>query len=160
FGDVLVVQTLPDRIEAAVRAGRREAAQAALAAYETWAGHASVGWVKPRLASCRALVAENAEATGLFEVAIDRIAEARPSDRARIHLLFGEHLRRERRRTDSRDYLRAALDGFEHLRADPWSERARSELRASGETARKRDPSTAGELTPQELQVARFVAEG
>src|SRR5262249_13247098 len=72
----------------------------------------------------------------------------------------GEHLRRERRRSDSRVQLRAAIEGFERLRAEPWAERARTELRASGETARKRDRSTSDQLTPQELQIARFVAEG
>jgi DNA-binding CsgD family transcriptional regulator len=79
---------------------------------------------------------------------------------ARIHLLYGEHLRRERRRIDSRTQLRAALEAFEQLGAEPWAERARTELRASGETARKRDPSTLSQLTPQELQIARFVGEG
>jgi DNA-binding NarL/FixJ family response regulator len=56
--------------------------------------------------------------------------------------------------------LRAALEAFERIRAGPWAERARAELRASGETARKRDPSTVDQLTPQELQIARFVAQG
>ena len=87
-------------------------------------------------------------------------ADAGPFDLARIQLLYGEHLRRERHRTDARVQLRAALEAFERLRAEPWAERARAELRASGETARKRDPSTVDQLTPQELQIARFVAEG
>jgi DNA-binding NarL/FixJ family response regulator len=61
---------------------------------------------------------------------------------------------------DAREQLRAAIEGFERLGAEPWAERARAELRASGETARKRDPSAASQLTPQERQVARFVAQG
>lgn len=85
---------------------------------------------------------------------------ARPFDLARIRLLYGEHLRRERRPADARPHLRAALESFEHFQAEPWAERARAELRASGETARKRDPSTRGQLTPRELQIARLVAEG
>jgi DNA-binding NarL/FixJ family response regulator len=56
--------------------------------------------------------------------------------------------------------LRSALDAFERLHAEPWAERARAEQRASGETARKRDPSTLADLTPQELQIARLVGEG
>jgi DNA-binding NarL/FixJ family response regulator len=61
---------------------------------------------------------------------------------------------------EARQHLRAALTGFEALGAVQWAERARTELRASGESARKRDPSTVSQLTPQELQVARFVADG
>src|SRR5262249_40771649 len=160
FGEMLVVQTRPDCIEAAVRAGELASARRALARYEAWAGRTSAPWAQPRLASCRALVAEGDEATGHFETAAERSADARPFDRARIHLLYGEHLRRERRRSDSRVQLRAAIEGFERLRAEPWAERARTELRASGETARKRDRSTSDQLTPQELQIARFVAEG
>src|SRR4051794_13389598 len=59
-----------------------------------------------------------------------------------------------------RAHLRAALETFERMGAAPWEERARRELRASGETARKRDPSMVDELTPQELQISRFVSEG
>ena len=84
----------------------------------------------------------------------------RPFDLARTQLLLGEHLRRQRRRVDAREHLRAAIENFEALGAAPWAERARAELRATGETARKRDASTLAELTPQELQVARFVGEG
>jgi DNA-binding NarL/FixJ family response regulator len=73
---------------------------------------------------------------------------------------MGELLRRRRRRTDSRGHLRAALDLFAQLGAKPWEQRAANELRATGETARKRDPSTLDDLTPQELQIARMVAEG
>jgi DNA-binding NarL/FixJ family response regulator len=61
---------------------------------------------------------------------------------------------------DARPHLRAALEVFDDVRAEPWAERARQELRASGETARKRDVSTLENLTPQELQTARLVAEG
>jgi DNA-binding CsgD family transcriptional regulator len=156
----ITMRTIPDRIEAAVRAGRPEAARPALAAYESWAARGNMPWVWPRLAGCRALLAEGAEATAQFEEALALGADARPFDLARIHLLYGEHLRRERRRSDSRVHFRAALEGFEQLGAEPWAERARSELRASGETARRRNPSTIAELTPQELQIARLVAEG
>ncbi|PWU58113.1 LuxR family transcriptional regulator, partial [Micromonospora globispora] len=79
---------------------------------------------------------------------------------ARTHLAFGEHLRRARRRVDARGHLRTALALFEDLGATPWAERAAQELRASGETARRRDVTTANELTPQERQVAALVRQG
>jgi DNA-binding CsgD family transcriptional regulator len=156
----LAMRSIPDRIEAAVRAGRLEAARSALPVLEEWAAQVNVPWVWPRLASCRALLADGAEASDYFEEAIDLGGDALPFDLARIHLLYGEQLRRERRRTDSRFQFRAALEAFERLGAEPWAERARAELRASGETARRRDPSTLSQLTPQELQIARCVAEG
>jgi DNA-binding CsgD family transcriptional regulator len=157
---LVAMMTVPDLIEAAVRADRSDRARTALRDFEAWAELSGAAWVQPRLSSCRALLATGAEATEHFEDALLLADDARPFDLPRIQLLYGEHLRRERRRSDSRVQLRAALDGFERLRAEPWAERARTELRASGETARRRDPSTVDLLTPQELQIARFVAEG
>ena len=84
----------------------------------------------------------------------------RPPDRARTELAYGEYLRRARRRVDAREHLRAALALFEELGAAPWAERAAQELRASGETARRRDVSTATDLTAQERQVAALVRQG
>jgi DNA-binding CsgD family transcriptional regulator len=156
----LAAITAPDRIEAAVRTGRPDVAQVALPVFETWASHSRAAWTRPRLASCRALLAEGDEATEHFEAAIGSAADARPLDLARIQLLYGEHLRRERRRTEARVQLRAAVEAFDRLRAEPWAERARAELRATGESAGKRDPSSIDSLTPQELQIARLVAEG
>ena len=157
---VMAMRTIPDRIEAAVRAGRPEAARLSLAAFERWAERVNRPSAWSRLASCRGLLTEGEIATRHFERALGLSADALPFDLARMHLLFGEHLRRERRRSDARVHLRMALDGFERLRAEPWASRARTELRASGETARRRDPSTTDQLTAQELQIARLVAEG
>jgi DNA-binding NarL/FixJ family response regulator len=84
----------------------------------------------------------------------------RTPDRARTELAFGEWLRRNRRRVDAREHLRAALTLFEELGATPWAERAAQELRASGESARRRDVSTATNLTAQERQVAALVQQG
>jgi DNA-binding CsgD family transcriptional regulator len=84
----------------------------------------------------------------------------RPFNQARTELAYGEHLRRSRRRVDARSHLRSALDLFEGLRATPWAERAAAELRASGETVRKRDESAEAVLTPQERQVAQLVRTG
>src|SRR3954465_5410270 len=80
--------------------------------------------------------------------------------RARTQLALGEHLRRSRRRTDARVPLREALDTFETIGAAFWAERARQELRASGETARRGADVVASDLTPQEAQVASLVREG
>ncbi len=84
----------------------------------------------------------------------------RPFFRARIRLNLGEQLRRQGHRIEAREHLREAIDTFDRLGASGWAERARQELRASGETARKRTPETLDSLTPQELQVARIVADG
>jgi DNA-binding CsgD family transcriptional regulator len=151
----------PDLVEAALRADRIERAQTALAVFERWATAAALPWALAVVARCRGLLSAGPTAVAHFEeaVALHRENE-RPFDQARTRLLFGELLRRERRRIDARPHLRSALDTFERLGAAPWAERAATELRASGETARRRDPGSAGELTPQELQIARLVAEG
>jgi len=150
-----------DRLEAAGRAGQTAHAETILDDFETWARVTPAArWAPPRAASIRGLLAGGAEATQHFERAVELIADARPFDRARIYLLYGEHLRRERRRSDARVQLRAALDAFDALRAAPWSERAAAELRATGETARKRDPSTVNDLTAKEIQIAQLVVSG
>jgi DNA-binding CsgD family transcriptional regulator len=161
FGHPMVpLMTSWDRVEAAVRCGRPEVAEQSIERFAAWATAAAAGWAGVVLADCRALTAPPEQAEAHFEAAVEQLGAARPLDRARVHLHFGEHLRRERRRIDARTHLRAALEGFERLGAVPWSERARRELRATGETARKRDVSPLAELTPQELQVARLVGEG
>ena len=157
---VMAALMLPDKVEAAVRAGRPEVAREALRRFEAWATHSGARFAAPRLAGCRALLAEGEEATEHFEAMLALADDARPLDLARMRMQYGEHLRRERRRTDARTQFRAALATFEAYRAEPLAERARAELRATGETARKRDPSTIDQLTPQELQIARFVASG
>ena len=87
-------------------------------------------------------------------------AGAACTEQARTKLLYGEWLLRERHRTSARAQLRAALELFQRVGAVPWARRAEAELRATGETARKRDPSTLTQLTPQELQIAGLVADG
>jgi DNA-binding CsgD family transcriptional regulator len=86
----------------------------------------------------------------------------RPFERARTELLYGEYLRRARRRSDARVPLRSAASIFERLRATPWLERARAELRATGEsgTSVPAAPDLLDRLTPQELQVVRLAAAG
>jgi DNA-binding CsgD family transcriptional regulator len=83
-----------------------------------------------------------------------------PFERACTALCFGERLRRSRQRIEARDHLRAALEAFSRLGARPWADRSRAELRATGETAHRRDAATGNQLTTHELQVALLVAEG
>jgi DNA-binding CsgD family transcriptional regulator len=160
MSQVISRQSDPDHIEAAVRAGERARAVEALDRFATWSESADPPWTRPWIPACRALLADGDEATALYERAVAQIGDARPHDAARIHLLYGEHLRRMRRRTEAREHLRAALAGFEGLGSAPWADRASAELRATGETARKRDPSTVSQLTPQETLIARYVADG
>ena len=114
-----------DRLEAAVHAGRPDVAERTLARFTPWAaGRRGAAWAVPVLADCRALAAPADAADAHFEAAIASVDRAGPLDRARIHLHYGEYLRRERRRIDARVHLRAAFDGFEWLGAAPWAERA------------------------------------
>jgi DNA-binding NarL/FixJ family response regulator len=152
---------IPDLVEAAVRAGRPELGREHLPPYVAWAEAAGSPEARALAARARALLAAGAEAERLFQDALRASAATdRLLDRARTQLLYGEHLRRTRRRVEAREALRAALDTFETLGAASWAERARAELRATGETARKRDPSTFDQLTQQELQVVRAVSQG
>jgi DNA-binding NarL/FixJ family response regulator len=151
-----------DRIEAAIRMGERDTAHAWLAAFEPWAECGGAPWARAVALHAHALLSDDEqEAERLFRSALGVHAEgSRPFERARTELAYGEFLRRGRRRVDARMHLRTALDTFEQLGATLWAERARVELRASGQTARKRDPSTRGQLTAQELPIAQFVASG
>ena len=158
---VVVTMAALDGVEAAVHAGRRNSALGWLGALETFATHTAAPWAQARTAHARGLLSDGHVAERQFQEALDHHQRARrPFERARTELAYGELLRRARRRVDARAHLQAALDTFEGLGAAPWAERARLELRASGQATRRRDPSTLLQLTPQELQVARFVARG
>lgn len=158
---LLALASTPDRVEAAVRAGRPESVADAFAVFEGWAMQSGASWAAAIVERCRGLLAPPTNARAHFEEALRLHADDETSyDRARTELLYGELLRREKQRTEARRHLRAALATFERFNAAFWAERAGSELRATGETARKRDASTLAHLTPQELQIATLVSEG
>ncbi len=148
---------VPDLVEAAVRAGRREEAEAPLAGFRHWVQTAPTDAGAALLARCEALLDPSAER---FDDVVGRARSLSPFQRARSELVYGEWLRRERRRQDARAQLRSALELFRSLGAAPWADRAEAELRATGETTRKRAPETLDQLTPQELQISRLVADG
>jgi DNA-binding CsgD family transcriptional regulator len=154
---------IPDLVEAYVGAGRREDAIPHVELYaNVFASEGAPSWAHALTARSRAIVAEApAETEAAFlESLRHHEANERVLDRARTELLFGEFLRRERRRMDARAQLRSAQERFDRLGASQWAERAASELRATGETARRRQPDAIAELTPQEQQIAKLVAEG
>jgi DNA-binding NarL/FixJ family response regulator len=157
--NALARRTVPDLIEALVRAGRPvEEAEAPLERFRH--GGAMSRTLRASLvARCEALLGKRSPEEAFAE-ALELADALSPFERARTELLYGEWLRRERRRKEARPHLRAAADEFARLGARPWQERAEAELRATGETARKREPSTFDQLTPQELQIAQLAAEG
>lgn len=118
-------------------------------------------WAFATVAYGRAITTDGAAAEPLFQEALSQYSRAtRPFDEARTQLAYGEWLRRAQRRVDARRHLRHALDTFADAHAETLADRATQELRASGETARKRDPSTQVLLTPMELKIAQLVSSG
>jgi DNA-binding CsgD family transcriptional regulator len=156
---VIAFEAVPDAIEAGVRADRPEEAADRLETLRGWVTATPTQAHQALLARCAALVGAR-DPDESFRDAIGYAAALPPLQRARTELLYGEWLRRERRRTDARIHLRAALEAFRSLGAAAWTERAEAELRATGETARRRDPSAVEQLTPQEFQIAGLVTEG
>jgi DNA-binding CsgD family transcriptional regulator len=153
----------PDLVEAAARAGRPETARAQLDAFAAWSERTGIAWALASTARGRGLLADLPTALDEYERALSHLAadgSARLFDEARTNLLYGEALRRAKRRSQSRNHLRSALESFERLGATPWAERAGAELRASGETARSRRPDAQLQLTPQERQIAKYAGHG
>ncbi len=159
--DPSVVQWAPDLIEAYVRSGRNDDAEIALGIFAEQARSSERTWALGAAARCRGLLANDDEFEGAFDEALDwNTRTDTPFERARTELCYGERLRRARRRVDSRERIRSALETFQRLGATPWVARCRGELGASVETSRRRDEPASNRLTPQELQVALIVAEG
>jgi DNA-binding CsgD family transcriptional regulator/tetratricopeptide (TPR) repeat protein len=149
----------PYVIECAVRAGRDGEARHMMTLLEALGNRTPADLVHIGLRFARPLLADESEAQNLYELALD--AEPKwPFDFARLEMSYGSWLRRQRRITESRPHLRAARDRFEALGVQPWADKARAELRASGE--RISDPATVPRqpLSPQELQIAQMAASG
>ena len=157
-----VLPYAPDLIEAYARAGEREAATRELAKLAELASALDRRWALAAVARLHGLLGPDDDLDEHFGAALELHEQGAGSafERARTELLYGERLRRAKRRVEAREHLRSAVELFDGLGAAPWSEQARRELRASGESIPRRDPTAPEKLTPQELQVALQVAEG
>jgi ATP/maltotriose-dependent transcriptional regulator MalT len=155
----------PELVEAAARTGNTELAARAVDQLAEATRPGGSDWGLGVEARCRALVSQGQAADGLYREAIERLGRTRlRPELARAHLLYGEWLRRENRRTDAREQLRNAHDLLSDIGMDAFAERARRELAATGETVRKRTAQPvvgdSQELTAQEAQVARLARDG
>ncbi|NUW44060.1 helix-turn-helix transcriptional regulator [Nonomuraea rhodomycinica] len=160
---VIRVMASPQFVEAAARTGDVERAGAALRVLDRWAGSTRSADRLALVARCRALLASPAEADELFQEALELHRQGLCRfETARTQLLYGGALRRQRRPGAAREHLHGALETFQRFGARLWAERAREELRASGETVAPARSAGAPEqvLTAQQLQIARLVAEG
>ena len=149
---------LVEIVEAGVRDGQADEASAALERLSVRTQASGTEWALGVEARCRALLNDD-EAS--YQESIERLGRSHAAvELARSQLLYGEWLRRENRRTEARELLRSANESFSHMGAEAFAERARRELLATGETARRRTVDTRHSLTPQELQVARLARDG
>lgn len=148
-----------DLVEAAMQSGHEQEARDAISTLEPLAAQSRSPVLEIGLRLARALIAPDGEAEALFQAAISEDASL-PLMVARSQLAYGLWLRRQRRIAESRGPLRAARDAFQAIGATPLAERARRELRASGENSPRRLPRASDRLTPQELQIAQMAASG
>jgi DNA-binding NarL/FixJ family response regulator len=152
---------LADLVDAAVHGGGDLVlVRAVLAEWRQIAATTGAQHLHVQLAYAAAILADDSEAEALFQLAIATGAAGWPFFVARAELAFGAWLRRQRRAAESRVPLRQAAETFDALGQVSRATQARRELRAAGETARRRTPESWAQLTPQELQVAQFAAEG
>ncbi len=148
-------------VDAYLRLARTEEAMQVAAEFDAAAHAKGQPWSIARALRCRGLLAGDGELSSAFDEALIQHGHTPDAfEAARTRLAYGERLRRARSRVLAREQLRAAIDTFERLDARPWADRARSELAATGETLRRRDPTTIDELTPQELQIALLLTGG
>ncbi len=152
---------LPELVEAAARTGNTGLAGDALDELSEWTQAGGTDWGLGIEARSRALLSDGEAADRLYREALDRLGQSgmRP-DLARAHLLYGEWLRRQQRRTDAREQLRTAGQLLDAIGMEAFAERARRELLAAGGTVRRRAVTAMVELTAQEAQIARLAAEG
>jgi DNA-binding CsgD family transcriptional regulator len=156
-----MARVLPELIEAATRSGNPEDAADALRRLSETTRASGNDWGLGIEARSAALVSDGEDAERLYREAIDRLGRTRMRvELARAHLLYGESLRRQRRRLDAREQLRTAHEMFTAMGIEAFADRAARELLATGETARKRTVATTDQLTAQEAQIARLAREG
>ncbi|MCU1448247.1 MAG: ATP-dependent transcriptional regulator, MalT-like, LuxR family, partial [Acidimicrobiales bacterium] len=152
---------LVELIEAATRSGKAALAADALQRLSVATSACGTDWALGTEARSRALLSDGEAAERLYREALARLGRTRvPTALARAHLLYGEWLRRERRRTDAREQLRIAFEMFDSMGAEGFADRAGRELRATGGAARKRAVETSAQLTAQEACVARLARDG
>jgi len=150
--------SLAELVEAGVRVGQREDAVAAFERLSARTGASGTAWALGIEARCGALLHDDEAA---YQESIEQLTRSRAAvELARSRLVYGEWLRRENRRVDAREQLRAAHESFSHMGADAFAERARRELLATGESARRITADNWDALTPQEMQVARLARDG
>jgi DNA-binding CsgD family transcriptional regulator len=152
---------LIELIEASARAGEAERAARALEQLSTITRAIGTEWALGSEARSRALLSTGEAADRLYRDTIDRLGRTHLSvELTRARLLYGEWLRRERRRTEAREQLRTAYELFTEFGMEAFAERARIELKATGETARRRTVEPGGQLTAQEAQISRLARDG
>jgi DNA-binding CsgD family transcriptional regulator len=153
---------LPELIEAATRTGMTDAARWARTRLDQMTTATRTDWGLGIRARCLALLTPGDTAEHHYQDAITRLARTPlRTDHARAHLLYGEWLRRHRRRADARTHLRTAHTMFQHMTMTGFADRASRELASTGETARKRTPAPSPrDLTPQETLIARLARDG
>jgi DNA-binding CsgD family transcriptional regulator len=160
FNSGLQFFALADFVEAAVYSNNARAARNVIDEMERVSAPRPVPWVETMLSYGKALLATHEDAEQFFLQGLGPAAKKWPFLRGRVLLAYGGWLRRQRRSVNARAPLREARDIFDALGASPWSERAREELRASGETSRRRTEQIWENLTPQELHIAQLAAQG
>ena len=154
----------PNLVEAAARSGHLDQAGRALAEFEVWVRLTGQPWARAVAHRCRALVSDDARAEPHYRAAVaGHQRDGRPFEQARTYLVYGEWLRRQRRRGDARLHLSTAHQIFTELGAPGWAQRAAGELAAAGAAPADRpagSPGIVSRLTPQELQVVQLAAGG
>ncbi|RVX46695.1 regulatory LuxR family protein [Nonomuraea polychroma] len=160
---ICATRSTPDLVESAVRVGAPERAAEPLARLERWAGSVRQPWAAALVLRCRGLLAGDDQAEAFYTAALElHDQDGRALEFARTALLYGEWLRRARRKAEARGWLNDALEVFDRLGMRPWAERTRGELTATGAQDQGSRPAegVAAGLTPQELQIARLAAQG
>ncbi len=153
--------TLPELIEAAVRSGHQDVARSAFATLADRTTTAGTPWALGIRARCQALLEDGSDTEAAHREAISQLGRSHAAvDLARAHLLYGQWLRRAKRRRDARRHLRTAEAMFDTMGATGFADQASGELRATGERARARTPQTEYDLTAQEARVAKLAADG